>query len=152
MATQIPVRGRSDERSTRRWSSVLQGRSDESETLDGLIDVVKAGRSRVLVVRGEPGVGKTALLDYVVGRASGFQVLRAVGVEPEMELPFAGLHQLCAPILDRLDRLPGPQREALGTAFGLNAGDAPDRFFVGLAVLGLLAEAAAQGPLICVVD
>jgi DNA-binding CsgD family transcriptional regulator len=148
MPTQIPVRGRS----TRRWSSVLQGRRDESETLDGLIEVVKAGRSRVLVVRGEPGVGKTALLDYVVERASGFQVVRAAGVESEMELPFAGLHRLCAPILDRLDRLPGPQREALGTAFGLRAGDAPDRLFVGLAVLGLLAEAAAQCPLICVVD
>jgi DNA-binding CsgD family transcriptional regulator/tetratricopeptide (TPR) repeat protein len=130
----------------------LQGRRDETEMLDGLVEVVRAGRSRVLVVRGEPGLGKTALLDYVVERASGFRVLRAAGVESEMELPFAGVHRLCAPMFDRLERLPGPQHEALATAFGLSAGDAPDRFFVGLAVLGLLAETAEQRPLLCVVD
>jgi DNA-binding CsgD family transcriptional regulator len=97
-------------------------------------------------------VGKTALLDYAVERASELRVLRAAGVESEMELPFAGLHQLCAPMLDRLERLPGPQREALSTAFGLSAGEAPDRFFVALAVLGMLAEAAEERPLVCVVD
>ena len=106
----------------------------------------------MLVVRGEPGVGKSALLDYLAGRAPGCRVARAVGVESEMELAFAGLHQLLAPMLDRLDRLPGPQREALRTAFGLSAGPAPDRFLVGLAVLGLLSEVAAERPLVCVVD
>ena len=110
------------------------------------------GQSRVLVVRGEPGVGKTALLESVIGSASGFRVLRAVGVESEMELAFAALQQLCAPLLDRLDRLPAPQRDALGVAFGLRAGDAPDRFLVGLAVLSLFSEAAEEQPLLCVVD
>jgi DNA-binding CsgD family transcriptional regulator len=120
--------------------------------LDQLIDAVRAGGSRVLVVRGEPGVGKSALLDYLAGRAAGCRVVRAVGVQPEMELAFAGLHQLLAPMLDHLDRLPGPQREALRTAFGLGAGPAPDRFLVGLAVLGLVSEAAAERPLVCVID
>ena len=113
---------------------------------------VRAGESRVLVVRGEPGVGKTALLDYLAWRASGCRVARAAGVQSEMGLAFAGLRQLCAPMLDRLDRLPGPQREAMQTAFGLSAGPPPDRFLVGLAVLGLLSEIAAGKPLICVVD
>ena len=113
---------------------------------------MRAGGSRVLVVRGEPGVGKSALLDYLAGRASGCRVVRTAGVESEMELAFAGLHQLLAPALDRIDRLPGPQREALRTAFGLSAGPAPDRFLVGLAVLGLVSEVAAEQPLICVVD
>jgi DNA-binding CsgD family transcriptional regulator len=120
--------------------------------LDQLINAVRAGGSRVLVVRGEPGVGKTALLDYLAGRAAGCRVVRAVGVESEMELAFAGLHQLLAPVLDHLDRLPGPQRDALRTAFGLSAGPAPDRFLVGLAVLGLVSEAAAERPLVCLVD
>jgi DNA-binding CsgD family transcriptional regulator len=120
--------------------------------LDGLVAAVRAGQSRVLVVRGEPGVGKSALLEYVVERASGFGVLRAAGVQSEMELAFAGLHQLCAPMLDRLQRLPGPQRDALSTAFGLSAGAAPDRFFVALAVLGVLAEAGEERPLVCVID
>ena len=110
------------------------------------------GQSRVLVVSGEPGVGKTALLQSAIGSASGFRVMRAVGVESEMELAFAALQQLCAPLIDRLDRLPTPQREALGVAFGLRAGDAPDRFLVGLAVLSLLAEAAEEQPVVCVVD
>jgi DNA-binding CsgD family transcriptional regulator/tetratricopeptide (TPR) repeat protein len=130
----------------------LTGRSSELSVLDGLIDAVRAGQSRVLVVSGEPGAGKTALLDYLAGRADGCRVERASGVESEMELAFAGLHQLCAPVLDRLDRLPGPQRDALRTAFGQSAGPAPDRFLVGLAVLGLLSEVAEQRPLVCVVD
>ena len=120
--------------------------------LDQLINAVRAGGSRVLVVRGEPGVGKSALLDYLAGRASGCRVARAAGVESEMELAFAGLHQLLAPVLDRTEGLPGPQREALRTAFGLSAGPAPDRFLVGLAVLGLVSEVAGERPLICVVD
>ena len=106
----------------------------------------------MLVVRGEPGVGKTALLDYLAGRVSGCRLVRAVGVQSEMELAFAGLHQLCAPMLDQLEKLPVPQREALRTAFGLSAGPAPDRFLVGLAVLSLLSEVAGERPLICVVD
>ena len=104
------------------------------------------------MVRGEPGVGKTALLDYLAGRASGCLVVRAAGVQSEMELAFAGLHQLCAPMLDHADSLPGPQREALRTAFGLSAGPVPDRFLVGLAVLGLLSETAGKRPLVCLVD
>jgi DNA-binding CsgD family transcriptional regulator len=131
---------------------MLRGRRSECEALDRLLDAVRAGESRALVVRGEPGVGKTALLEYAVERASESRVVRAAGVQSEMELAFAGLHQLCAPMLDRLGRLPGPQRDALGTAFGLSAGDAPDRFLVGVAALGLLGEAAEERPLVCVVD
>ena len=112
---------------------------------------MRAGEGRALVVRGEPGVGKTVLLDYLAGGASGCRVVRAVGVQSEMELAFAGLHQLCAPMLDHAS-LPDPQRGALRTAFGLSAGPAPDRFLVGLAVLGLLSETAGERPLICVVD
>jgi DNA-binding CsgD family transcriptional regulator len=103
-------------------------------------------------MRGEPGVGKTVLLDYLAGRASGCRVARAAGVQSEMELAFAGLHQLCAPMLDHAESLPVPQREALRTAFGLSAGPVPDRFLVGLAVLGLLSETAGERPLVCVVD
>ncbi len=104
------------------------------------------------MLRGEAGVGKTALLEYLVDEASGCRIVRAAGAEAEMELAYAGLQQLCAPLLDHLDALPGPQREALSTAFGLSAGDPPDRFFVGLAVLSLCAEAARDRPLLCVVD
>ena len=105
------------------------------------------------MVRGEPGVGKSALLDYLAGHGrQGCRVVRAAGVQSEMELAFAGLHQLLAPVLDRADRLPAPQRDALRTAFGLSAGPVPDRFLVGLAVLGLLSEVAAERPLVCVVD
>src|SRR2546425_8057423 len=110
----------------------LWGRRQQCEALDGLLADVRAGRSRVLVIRGEPGIGKTALLGYAAETAPDFQVAQADGVESEMELPYAALHQLLGPMLDRLDRLPGPQREALGVAFGLRAGSAPDRFLVGL--------------------
>ena len=103
----------------------LLGRRSECEALDRLLASVRAGQSRVLVLRGEAGVGKTALLEYLSQRASGCGIARAAGVESEMELAFAGLHQLCAPLLDRLERLPGPQRDALGTAFGLRAGRRP---------------------------
>ena len=113
---------------------------------------MRVGEGRALVVRGEPGVGKTVLLDYLAGRASGCMVARAAGVQSEMELAFAGLHQLCAPMLDHAQALPVPQREALRTALGLSAGPVPDRFLVGLAVLGLLSETAGKRPLICVVD
>src|SRR6201995_4390710 len=131
---------------------MLRGRKDECVALDRLLDQVRAGRRGTLVLRGEAGVGKTALLDYAVDSASDLTVLRASGVESEMELAFAALHQLCGPLLDRLDRLPGPQRPALEITFGLSEGSAPDRFFVGLAVLGLLSEAAEERPLICVID
>src|SRR5215471_16365196 len=143
MAAYLPLRER---------APALTGRGRECGTLDQLIEAVRAGASRVLVVRGEPGVGKTALLNYLAGHAAGCRVVRAAGVETEMEFAFAGLHQLCAPMLDHLGRLPVPQREALLTAFGISAGAAPNRFFVGLAVLGLLSEVAAERPLVCVVD
>jgi hypothetical protein len=133
-------------------ASGLLDRRGECAVLDQLIDAVRAGKSRVLVVCGEPGVGKSALLDYLAGHAAGCRVARATGVESEMELAFAGLHQLLAPVLDRVEGLPGPQRDALRTAFGLSAGPAPDRFLVGLAVLGLVSEVAGEKPLICVVD
>jgi AAA ATPase domain len=130
----------------------LLGRRSESEALETLLDAVRGGESRALVLRGEVGVGKTALLDYAIDRATGFRVVRAAGVQSEMELPFAGLHQLCASMLGRLVSLPGPQRDALGTAFGLAAGSAPDLFLVGLAVLSLFSEVAEERPLLCVVD
>jgi DNA-binding CsgD family transcriptional regulator len=120
--------------------------------LGGLIQALRSGESRALVVRGEPGVGKTALLDYLVEEASDCLVLRAAGVQSEMELAFAGLHQLLAPTLDHIDRLPAPQRDALQTAFGVSPGLAPDRFFVALAVLSLLSDAAEEQPLLCLVD
>ena len=130
----------------------LRDRRSEREALDCLLKAVRSGESRALVVRGEPGVGKTALLEHLVDRASGCRVARASGVQSEMELPFAGLHQLCAPMLDQLAHLPGPQRDALATTFGLSNGDPPGRLLVGLAVLGLLAEVAREQPLVCVVD
>jgi DNA-binding CsgD family transcriptional regulator len=130
----------------------LWGRGQQCDALDGLLAEVRTGRSRVLVIRGDPGIGKTALLGYAAEAAQGFQVARAGGVESEMELPFAALHQMCGPMLDRLGRLPGPQGEALGVAFGLRASGAPDRFLIGLAVLGLLSAVAADQPLLCLVD
>ncbi|MDB5064308.1 MAG: LuxR family transcriptional regulator, partial [Chloroflexi bacterium] len=125
----------------------------ECAALDRLLATVHEGRSGVLVLRGEAGIGKTALLDYAVGMASGCRVARVTGVESEMELTYAGLHRLCGPeMLHRHDRLPGPQRDALGSAFGLTTGAAPDRFLVGLAVLSLLADVAEEQPLLCVVE
>jgi DNA-binding CsgD family transcriptional regulator len=112
----------------------------------------RAGHSQVLVMSGEAGVGKTALLDYLAERADGCRVLRAVGVESEMELAFAGLHQLCSPMLDKVDRLPPPQHDAITTAFGLSNGAPPDGFLVGLAMLSLMADVAEQQPLVCLVD
>src|SRR6202046_1163571 len=106
----------------------LRDRRSERSMLEGLVEAVRGGDSRGLVGRGEPGVGKTALLDYLASHMRGCRLMRVAGVQSEMELAFAGLHQLCAPLLDRLDRLPGPQRDALATAFGLGAGGAPDRF------------------------
>ena len=130
----------------------LTDRRQERGVFDRLVDAVRAGESRVLVVRGDPGVGKTVLLDYLVSRASRCRIARAVGIQSEMELAFAGLHQLCAPVLDHLEAIPVPQREALRTALGLAAGPPPDRFLVGLAVLSLLSEVAGEQPLICVID
>ena len=120
--------------------------------LDRLLDEARAGQSGVLVLRGEAGVGKTALLEHAIESASGLIVLRAVGVESEMELAYAALHQLSAPLLDRVDRIPAPQREALETTFGLREGPVPDRFLVGLATLSLLSEAAQERPLVCAID
>src|SRR5919201_2014434 len=131
---------------------MLLGRRKECAALDRLLDAVRAGQSRVLVLRGEPGIGKSELLDYVREGAWGCRVVRAAGVQSEMELAFAGLHQLCAPMLDRLGRLPAPQRDAFETALGLSAGDAPDPFLVGLAVLSLLSDVAEEQPLVCLVD
>src|SRR5689334_11305313 len=130
----------------------LLDRQRERQVLDGLVGDLRSGRGRALVVRGEAGVGKSALLEYVAGAAADLRVARAVGVESEMELAFASLHLLCAPLLGRLERLPAPQRNALGVAFGLRDGPAPDRFLVGLAVLTLLAEVAEDRPVLCVVD
>jgi DNA-binding CsgD family transcriptional regulator len=131
---------------------VLRGRRNECEVLDRQLQRVRAGQSSVQVLRGEAGVGKTALLEYVAERASECRIARVAGVESEMELAFAGLHQLCAPMLDGLDGLPGPQANALRAAFGLQDGAAPDRFLVALAILSLLAGAAEADPLVCLVD
>ena len=131
--------------SPRGRAAELTGRRRECDVLARLIDAVRAGESRALVVRGEPGVGKTALLEYLVERTSGCRVVRAAGVQSEMELAFAGLHQLLAPMLDRVERLPGPQGDALQMAFGVGSGSAPDRFFVALAVLSLLSDVAEGG-------
>ena len=143
MATRSSIRGRTAE---------LRGRRSEREAIDRLIEAVRAGESRALVVRGAPGVGKTALLDYAAAEASDCRVVRAAGVQSEMELAFAGLHQLLAPMLDRLAHLPVPQGAALRTAFGVSPGSAPDRLFVALAALTLLSDVAEAQPLICLVD
>jgi predicted ATPase len=131
---------------------LLLGRDSECRELERLIAAVTDGASSVLVLRGEAGIGKSALLEYAVTQAAGCRVVRATGAESEMELAFGGLHQLCLPFLDQLDHLPAPQARALGIAFGLSAGPPPDRFFVGLAVLTLLAHVSEREPLICVVD
>ncbi|MEU7872885.1 AAA family ATPase [Dactylosporangium sp. NPDC049140] len=133
-------------------ASALRGRRREQEALDRLMRDVRAGQSRVLVLRGEAGAGKTALLDYLNAQASAVRVIRAAGVEPESEIAYAALQQLCAPLLGYLDRLAEPQCVALATAFGLSAGEPPEALLVGLAVLGLLAAAASEQPLVCVVD
>ena len=130
----------------------LVGRTGELEILGQLVANVRSGQSSVLVLRGEPGIGKTELLRYLIAEASGFTVVHGVGVESEMELAFAGLHQLCAPMLGRLGSLADPQRRALSVAFGLAPGDSPDRFMVALAALGLMAETSEERPLLCVVD
>src|SRR3954469_4309939 len=131
---------------------MLPGRRDELAVLDGLVEDSRTGRSGVLVLRGEAGIGKTALLEHAIASASDVTLLRAVGVESEMELAFAALHQVCAPIHDFVDRLPAPQREALEVTFGVRAGAAPDRFLVALATLSLFSEAARERPLLCVID
>jgi DNA-binding CsgD family transcriptional regulator len=130
----------------------LFGRQDECERIAGWLEAVRGGQGGCIVIRGEPGIGKSVLLDHAVRSARGFRVARAAGVESELELPYAVLHQVCAPMLDRVERLPGPRRNALGVAFGLKEGAAPERLLVGLAVLALLAEAAAEQPTICVID
>ncbi len=130
----------------------ILGRQVECDALDRLLTGAHAGHSGVTVLRGEAGVGKSALLGYLSGRVDGWRVATAVGVESEMELAYSGLHQLCARLLDHLERLPAPQRDALATVFGLHTGPAPDRFLVGLATLTLFAEVAEQQPLICIVD
>ncbi|TCM36207.1 helix-turn-helix transcriptional regulator [Kribbella sp. VKM Ac-2568] len=131
---------------------MLVDRRSECRHVDELLADVRRGISQSLVISGDAGIGKSALLEYLVAEASGCRVIRVAGVQAEAELAFAGLHQLCSPLLDRLDRVPAPQHDALGTAFGLRAGPAPDRFLVGLAALSLLAVAAAERPLVCVVD
>src|SRR4030088_1281369 len=130
----------------------FRGRTGERKNVDGLSRDARRGRSGVLVIRAEAGAGKTALLRYAGGQAAGFRVGQIAGVESEMELPFAGLHQLCGPMLAPLDALPDPQQAALRTAFGLSSDDAPDRFLVALAALSLLAEVAEEQPLLCLVD
>ena len=127
-------------------------RTTEREVLDRLLAQAREGQSAVLVIRGEAGIGKTAMLRYAARRASGLRVAQVTGAEAEMELPFAGIHQLCAPVLERLGALPRPQQDALNVALGLVSGDVPDRFLVGLAVLGLLSTAAEERPLLCLVE
>src|SRR6266704_3846115 len=152
---------------------MLYGRDAEQSVIDGLLAGARAGRSDALVIRGEAGIGKTALLDYAVAAAgavpvtvsggaaagsaarpgtAGFRVIRSAGVESEAELPFAGLHVLLGSVLDRRLLRPGPQRDALDAAFGLRHAGSRDRFLVGLAVLSLLAELAEDGPLLCLAD
>lgn len=132
----------------------LRGRGDQAAQLDGLLDRARAGHSGVLMLSGEAGVGKTALLDYVIASASAsaLTVVRVAGIESEMELAFAALQQLCGPMLDRLERVPARQRNALETAFGVGAGEVPDRFLVGLAMMSLLSEVSQERPLLCVID
>ena len=138
--------------SSLRGKAAFFGRAAECGALDRLLAEGRLGNSAILVLRGAAGTGKTALLDYAGEAAYGYHVARVVGVESEMELPFAGLHQLCGGLLDGLDRLPSPQRDALATAFGLSNGAQPDRFFIGLAVLSLLSDAAEELPLLCLID
>src|SRR6201991_669058 len=124
----------------------------ERRVLDGLLREVRSGQSRVLVLHGEAGVGKSALMEYVAERAEGCRLFRAAGVDSEMELAYAALHQLCIPLLGRLDHLPAPQRDALSIAFGMSAGQAPDRLVIGLAVLSLFSDVADEQPVLCLID
>jgi hypothetical protein len=142
MATSDPVRE----------PESLRGRESECALLDDVIAALLAGESRTLLIHGEAGIGKTALLNYVVESSGGMRLLRAAGVESEMELAYASLHQLCSPLLDAVAQLPPPQREALEVVFGRTVGASPDRFLVGLAVLTLLSDASDERPLLCVVD
>ncbi|MGA7812710.1 AAA family ATPase, partial [Caballeronia sp.] len=130
----------------------LIDRFAERGLLDSVLHDVRSGQSRVLVLHGDPGVGKSALMDYVARQAGGCRVVRAAGVESEMELAYAALHQLCIPLLNRLDHLPEPQRDALSIAFGMSAGQAPDRLVIGLAVLSLFSDVAEDRPLVCLID
>ncbi|MFI6058322.1 ATP-binding protein [Streptomyces sp. NPDC051286] len=137
----------------------LLGRREECAILDNLAAAVHRGESRVLVLRGEAGVGKSTLLNYLchqvtggAGAGRGWRVTSAAGVEAETDLAYSGLHQLCSPLLNHLDELPAPQRDALATVFGLTTGPAPDRFLVGLATLTLMAQAAEKQPLACIID
>jgi DNA-binding CsgD family transcriptional regulator len=133
-------------------SGTLLGRRRECAVLDGLLAAARDGQGASLVLRGEPGIGKSALLEHARSSARGFRIISVTGVESETELAFGGLHQLCAPLIDRLDQLPAPQRAALETAFGMSAGSPPDRFLVGLAVLSLVGDAAQDAPVVCLVD
>src|SRR6476660_9413915 len=128
------------------------GRTRECQRLDGMLAHARAGRSAVLVIRGEPGSGKTSLMRYAARQASGLRVAEVEGVEAEMELPFAAIHRLCAPMLGGLEVLAAPQRDALRITLGISSGDAPDRFLVAVAVLNLLAATAEDRPVLCLVD
>lgn len=130
----------------------IRGRRNECQALDRLLAGARAGRSAALVLRGEAGIGKTELLKYLIRRSDGCRIVRAVGVESDMELSYAGLHQLCAPLQADMERLPVPQRDALSTVFGLQTGNVPDRFLVGLGALSLLAQAGEVQPLVCIID
>ena len=127
-------------------------RATETAALEGVLAAVRDGLSGVLVLWGDAGIGKTVLLEWAAGQAPDMQLARVAGIQAEMGMGFAGLHQLLVPFLGGLDGLPGPQRQALGAAFGLVAGPAPDRFLVGLAALTLLTDAAAERPVLCLVD
>jgi DNA-binding CsgD family transcriptional regulator len=137
---------------TRASAAQLLGRQRERDVIDRVLEAARDGQGGVLALYGEPGVGKSALLDYAIEAGADFRVVRTVGVEGEMELAFAALQQLCSPSLDLTERLPDPQRDAFEVAFGLSAGRPPNPFLVGLAVLNLLSEAAEEQPLLCVVD
>jgi AAA ATPase domain len=137
---------------TERRGSGLRGRRTECKALDRLLADARNNRSVVPVVRGEAGVGKTALLDCLAERAGGFRIARAVGIESEMELAYAGLHELRAPLLDDLEDLPVPHRDAMSTAFGITAGRAAGQILVGLAALSLVSEATEERSLLCIVD
>ena len=151
------VIGRTTDRSSdSRWDSgsdsELVGRRAERARVDQLLTTLRAGRSGVLVLRGEPGIGKSALLAYAAQKAAGVRVLPTLGVEPEAELAFAAVHRLCLPLLDGLATLPAPQRGALETTFGMDDAAPPDHFLIALAVLNLMAQAAQVRPLLCVVE